>query len=150
MCDNFNLNNILNKKVSNLTNSEKQKVAIASIMIYKPKIIILDDCINQLTRIEKDKLFEILKQYKKKYKITIILVTHDLEDTINSDRIIVLDKGKIVLDDTPFKVYKKYDKIKSLGFKLPFMIELSLKLMNLNLIDHIYLDKEKLVNDLWK
>lgn len=150
VCDNFNLNNILNKKVSNLTNSEKQKVAIASIIICKPKIIILDDCINQLTRIEKDKLFEILKQYKKKYKTTIILVTHDLEDTINSDRIIVLDKGKIVLDDTPFKVYKKYDKIKSLGFKLPFMIELSLKLMNLNLIDHIYLDKGKLVDDLWK
>ena len=52
--------------------------------------------------------------------------------------------------NTPFKVYKKYDKMMDLGFKLPFMIELSLKLMNLNLIDHIYLDKEKLVNDLWK
>lgn len=150
VCDNFNLNNILTKKISNLTNSEKQKVAIASIIIYKPKIIILDDCINQLTRKEKDRLFEILKSYKKKYKITIILVTHDLEDTINADRIIVLDKGKIILDDTPFKVYKRHDKMKSLGFKLPFMIELSLKLMNLNLIDHIYLEKEKLVDDLWK
>ena len=150
VCDNFSLNQILNKKVTNLTNSEKQKVAIASIIIYRPKIIILDDCINQLTKVEKNKLFEILKLYKKKYKITIILATHDLEDTINCDRIIVLDKGKVVLDDTPFKVYKKYDKMKHLGFKLPFMIDLSLKLMNLNLIDHIYLEKEKLVNDLWK
>ena len=75
---------------------------------------------------------------------------HDLSETYYSDRLVVLNNGEIVIDGNPLGVME-YDRIlNKLGIKLPFEIELSLKLKLYGLIDKLYYDTEMLVNDLWQ
>lgn len=144
----FKLEAILEKAPDELNNSEKEKVAIASSLIHNPKILLLDESIHKLTASDKKLVFKTLKEYQKEQKLTIILITHNLEDTLYSDRIIVLDKGKIVEDNTKEEIYKD-DKLERLGFKLPFIVKLSHNLMLYNLIDKIYFEEKELVDKLW-
>lgn len=144
----FKLENILEKTPSELNSSEKEKVMIASALIHKPKILLLDESIHKLDNADKKLIFKVLKEYQKEQKLTIILVTHNLEDTLYSDRIILLDKGKITLDKTKEEMYSD-DKLEKLGFKLPFIVKLSHNLMLYNLIDKIYFDEKELVDKLW-
>jgi len=144
----FKLDGILEKSPNELTNSEKEKVAIASSLIHNPKILLLDESIHKLNASDKKLVFKILKEYQEEHELTIILITHNLEDTLYSDRIIVLDKGKIILDDNKEKIYED-DKLEKLGFKLPFMVKLSHNLMLYDLIDKIYFDEKELVDILW-
>jgi len=144
----FKLEDILEKTPNELNNSEKEKLAIASSLIHNPKILLLDESIHKLNASDKKLVFKILKEYQKENNLTIILITHNLEDTLFSDRIIVLDKGRIVLDDTKEKIYID-DKLEKIGFKLPFVIKLSHNLMLYDLIDKIYTDEKELVDKLW-
>lgn len=144
----FKLEDILEKTVEDLTNSEKEKVMIASSLIHNPKILLLDESIHKLNTKDKKLVFKILKEYQKKYELTIILITHNLEDTLYSDNIIVLDKGKILIHDTKEKIYKD-DKLEKLGFELPFIVKLSHNLILYNLLDKVYFDEEEVMNKLW-
>ena len=80
--------------------------------------------------------------------MTVILITHNLEDTLYSDRIIVLDSGKIVYDDTKEKIYED-DKLEKLGFNLPFIVKLSHNLKLYDLIDKVYFDEKGIIDELW-
>lgn len=144
----FKLEDILEKSPEELNSSEKEKVMIASALIHNPKILLLDESIHKLNASDKKLVFKILKEYQKEQKLTIILITHNLEDTLYADRIIVLNKGKIILDETKEEIYKD-DKLEKLGFKLPFIIKLSHNLILYNLIDKIYFDEKELVGKLW-
>ena len=144
----FKIDHILEESPDKLTNSEKEKIAIASAIIHNPKILLLDESIHKLNINDKKLVFRILKDYQKEKGLTIILITHNLEDTLDSDRIIVLDKGKIILDNTKENIYKD-DKLEKLGFKLPFIIKLSHNLMLYDLIEKIYFDEKELVDKLW-
>lgn len=145
----FKIEKILLSEPSNLNNSTKQKVAIASALIHKPKILMLDESLHQLDNKDKKIVFKALETYKKEHDLTIILITHNQEDTILSDRIIVIDKQKIILDGKVEEVYTKEKILHNLGIEIPFIIKLSINLKLYDLIDEIYLDKDKLVNKLW-
>lgn len=144
----FKLESILDKLPEELTNSEKEKVMIASSIIHKPKIILLDESIYKLTPSDKKLVFKLLKEYQKEYKLTVILITHDLEDTLYSDNIIVLDKGKIVMKGTKEEIYKD-ETLEKLGFNLPFIVKLSHNLMLYDLLDRVYFDSGEVMNKLW-
>ena len=144
----FKLENILEESPEKLNNSEKEKVMIASSLIHKPQILLLDESIYKLNSSDKKLVFKILKEYQKEYKLTIILITHDLEDTLISDNIILLDKGKIVLNDTKEKIYED-EKLEKLGFNLPFIVKLSHNLMLYNLLDKVYFDSKEVMDKLW-
>lgn len=145
----FKIEKILLLEPSNLNNSTKQKVAIASALIHKPKILMLDESLHQLDNKDKKIVFKALETYKKEHDLTIILITHNQEDTILSDRIIVINKQKIILDGKVEEVYTKEKILYNLGIEIPFIIKLSINLKLYDLIDEIYLDKDKLVNKLW-
>lgn len=144
----FKLNDILEKGPSDLTGSEKEKVAIASALIHNPKIILLDESIHKLNPSDKKLIFKVLEEYKKEGRLTIILITHNLEDTLKADRIIVLDNGKIIRDDTKEKIYED-DKLEKLGFNLPFIVKLSQNLMLYDLLDRVYFDEKEVIDKLW-
>lgn len=144
----FKLENILEKAPDELNNSEKEKVAIASSLIHNPKILLLDESIHKLNASDKKLVFKVLKEYQKNQKLTIILITHNLEDTLYSDRIIVLDKGNIIFDNNKENIYQD-DKLEKVGFQLPFIVKLSHNLMLYNLIDKVYFDEKDLVDKLW-
>lgn len=146
----FKIENILECEPRNLSNSEKQKVAIAGSLIFNPKILILDESLHQLTPGDKFDIFNILKKYQQERNLTIIMITHNLENTLYSDRIIVLNEGNIYLDGTLEEVYSKKEKLSSLKLNLPFIVNLSYKLKENNIIDKIYIDNKKLMEDLWQ
>ena len=145
----FKINDILYQEPRNLTNSQKQKVAIAGSLIFNPKILILDESLHQLTPSDKKEILNILKKYQKERNLTIIMITHNLENTLYSDRIVVLNEGKIYIDDSLEKVYKQKDKLSKLKLNLPFIVKLSYKLQEENIIDKVYIDSENLMEDLW-
>lgn len=140
---------ILECNPHDLNSNQKQLVSLASALVHNPEILILDEALTMLNPQEKDKVLEIVQELKKK-GLTIINISHDIEDTLISDEIIVMDSGKVVLKGTKEAVYLEEKTLSNLGFKLPFMVELSNRLMFYDLIDHITFDMKELVNELWK
>lgn len=145
----FKIYDILNSNFSNISNSNKVKVFLASSLITNPDILIIDDCLHQLSVRDRELVFDILNKYKKNNKLTIVMVTHNMEDTLLGDKVIVLDKGELLFYGTPRSVFKNKEKMHSCGIEIPFMIDLSLRLMDKKIIDHVYLDMRKLVDDIW-
>ena len=140
---------ILEYNPHDLNSNQKQLVSLASALVHDPKILILDEALTMLDPFDKEKILNILKELNDK-GLTILNISHDIEDTLISDKIYVLDKGKIVLSGTKDEVYKEEDLLHKLGFELPFMVELSNRLMFYDLIDHIIYDMEEMVDSLWK
>ena len=101
-------------------------------------------------KVEVEQLNKLLKDYIKKYKTTIIITTINLENTINSDYLIIIDDNKIILEGKPLEILGKDNIINKVGLDLPFMIDLTTKLKDYDLIKDIEIDKEKLINKLWK
>ena len=146
----FNLKDILNNDVRYITNSQRQILSIAASLSTDPSILLLDDCLHQLSVKDKKMIFNILKKYRKDKKITIIMITHDMSDVLYSDRVIVLNNGNIVSDGSVTSVFKNRDLMNKNGLEIPFVIDLSLRMMDKGIINHIYLDMGKLVKDLWR
>lgn len=146
----FKIKNILENDPNKLSNSDKQKVAIAGALIHNPRMLLLDDAFHELTPLSKEKIFSVLKEYQKEYGLTIIMSTNAIEDALYSDRTIVLDQGKIYLDGKTKDILLKEKELNCLGLKKPFMVDLSLKLKLYDLIDKAYFNMEELVDDLWK
>ena len=124
---------------------EQYLVAFASCLASEPKIIIIDDI---LSRVNKNVL-KILKQINKK-GVTIINFTTNAEETLISSHIIFLNQGKVIFSGTKKKLLNHLDVFDTLKIDLPFIIDLSEKLMFYNLIDKKYTNMEKLVDDIWK
>lgn len=143
------LEKILYKQIDTLTNSEKILVSIASSIIHEPKILIIDETLANLDYENKKIVFKALKKLQDN-NLTIINVTHDIEDTIYSSDIAVIDDGKIILEGLKEEVLKKEKAFTKLGMRLPFLASLSLKLSYYDLTDDIILDKKKMVDHLWK
>lgn len=145
----FKLKDILYEEPRNLTNSEKQKVAIAGSLIFNPKILILDEALHQLNPSDKKEVLNILKKYQKQRNLTIIMITHDLENTLYSDKIIVLNEKSVFMEGSLEEVYSQIDKLNKLKLNLPFIIKLSYLLKKEEVINKIYTDPKKLMEDLW-
>lgn len=144
------IDNLLDVDPRSLSGGEKQRVALASILVIRPKIIILDEALAMIDSIEKKEILNILKGLNSEKKVTIINITHDLEETLYGNKIVVIDKGIKLIEGSTLDVLKKDRILTKLGFKLPFMVDLSLKLQLYNLIDDIQLDMDDLVVSLWK
>lgn len=145
----LNIKNLLSKSPNELSGGEKCMAALGCAIMHNPKILILDEALSMIDEKEKSKILKILKKLKDG-GMTIINTVHDLSETYYSDRLVVLNNGEIVIDGNPLGVME-YDRIlNKLGIKLPFEIELSLKLKLYGLIDKLYYDTEMLVNDLWQ
>ena len=108
-----------------LSGGQKQKVAIAGILAMKPECIIFDEPTAMLDPAGRRMIVETAHELNKKDGITIILITHNMEETVGADRIIVMDKGKIALQGTPRQVFSKGEALKALGTEVPAMTELA-------------------------
>lgn len=144
----FDLNNYLDFDYKSLALAIKIKIAIALILINDYSIIFVDDVLCWLNKIDRNK---VLKKFRTISKKKIILVaTNNVEDSLYGSRVILLDKGKIILDDNLDSFYNNEEILKNCGIRLPFMVDLSINLKLYNTINDIYFDMEKLVDDIWK
>lgn len=146
----FKINKLLDKKTSDLTNSEKQILLIAISLLHNPKILLLDNAFSMMDRKTKQDVKKTLKEYQIKNKLTIIQATTDLEDTIDTDYLYIMNDGDIILEGEPLTVLKEDTILNRLGLSLPFMVDLSLKLEFYELLDGIEVDINRMVNTLWK
>lgn len=144
------IEHILEKEPHNLSGGEKQLVALASALINEPKILILDEAFTMVDYSIKERIYKIIKKYKKEHQLTVLNISHDMEDTLYGDRIVVIDDGKMIMNDTTKEVLKQEKKLVDLGLSLPFIADLSHKLRYYGLVDDIILDLDEMVDILWK
>lgn len=144
------IEDILDREPHTLSGGQKQLVALASALIIEPKIIILDEALTMIDLDVREKIYKVLKEVNKEKGITILNVTHEMDEVLYGDTIIVLDDGKVVLNGSTEDVLKEEKVFNRIGLALPFMAELSIKLKYYGLIDHIILDMDEMVEELWK
>ncbi len=148
--DLLQIEDLLDKDPKTFSGGELQRASLACILIYNPKILILDDAFSMINYTEKQNIIKILKRFKKDNNMTIINLTDDLEESFGSNRLIIINQGKIVLDGKPKEVMESDVLINRIGVEIPFIVDLSSKLKLYGLVDDIYFDEDKLVEDIWK
>ena len=130
-----------NKSPFDLSGGQKRRVAIAGVIAMEPKILILDEPTAGLDPKGRDDILNQIKILHKEYKMTIILVSHSMEDVAKiAERIIVMNKGEIALEGAPNKVFKEIEKLESMGLAVPQVTYLvrALREKGFNLKEDIY------------
>ncbi len=107
-----------------LSGGQKQRVAVAGIIAMKPECIVLDEPTAMLDPSGRAEVLETIKKLNKEDGITVVLITHYMDEAVQADRVIVMDGGKIVMDDTPQNVFARVDEVKSYGLDVPQATEL--------------------------
>jgi len=144
-----NIKDILNKSINELSLEEKYVVTLASALIIKPKLLILDNTYTLLNKSLRKRLYDIIRIYKDDNKLTILNITNNLEDSLLGDNIIYLKNGEILFNERTEKVYN--EKLLTDDTEtMPFMVKLSEYLKLYNLVDKNYYELEELVDVLWK
>jgi len=124
-----NMLEYLKKEPSTLSGGQKQRVAIAGVLSLEPDILILDEATAMLDPKGKREIREIISLLRKDNpKLSIISITHDIEEAFSSDHLIVLNKGKVLFDDTPENVLKHQDELLKIGLDIPFKVRLAQEL----------------------
>lgn len=116
------------KAPNKLSGGQKQRVAVAGIIAMKPQCIVLDEPTAMLDPSGRREVMETVKKLNREEGITIVLITHYMDEAVQADRVVVVDGGKIRMDDTPQKVFARVDEIKSLGLDVPQSTELVYRL----------------------
>ena len=98
-----------------LSGGQKQRVAIAGIIAMKPKCIIFDEATAMLDPSGRKEVMSTIKRLNKEENISVIHITHFMEEAVDADRVIVMEKGKKVLEGTPRKVFSEVDMLKNIG-----------------------------------
>ncbi|MGM8317270.1 ATP-binding cassette domain-containing protein, partial [Clostridium perfringens] len=111
-----------------LSGGQKQRIAIAGILAMRPKCIVLDEPTAMLDPSGRNEVMKTIKEVNKKFGITIILITHYMDEAAQADRIIVMDKGEKVMEGVPREIFSQVEKIKSIGLDVPQVTELAYEL----------------------
>lgn len=141
---------ILDKKIEDLTTSEKQELLLMIALLHQPKVLLLDNSFSMMNKEIKKKVISILKNRIIKDKLTIILTTTNLEEIIDSDYTYVLNNGNIIMEGQPLSILREESILNRAGLELPFMIDLSLKLEFYELLNEEITDMDRMVDTLWK
>ena len=130
-----------------LSGGQKQRIAIAGILAMKPKCIIFDEPTAMLDPSGRKEVLDTIIDLNKNYGITVILITHYMDEAAKADRIVVMDKGKVIIEGIPRDVLSDVEKMKSIGLDVPQVTELSYELQKAGInIDTRILDVNEMVN----
>ena len=111
----------LDKEPTKLSGGQKQRVAIAGVLAMRPEIIILDEATSMLDPKGKREIKELIKKMRNiVLNITIVSITHDISEAVASDKVVVMNKGKVFATGTPKEIFSDEDKLKEVGLQLPF------------------------------
>ena len=111
-----------------LSGGQKQRVAVAGVLAMQPEVMILDEATAMLDPAGRADVLATVRKLNREQGMTVIWITHFMEEAAVADRVVVLDKGKIALDGTPAEVFSQVQKVKALGLDVPPMAELAMRL----------------------
>ncbi len=111
-----------------LSGGQKQRVAIAGVMAMRPECIIMDEPTAMLDPNGRKEVLRTVRELNKREGITVLLITHYMEEVIHADRVIVMDNGKIVMDGGPREIFSQVERLKSYGLDVPQVTELAYEL----------------------
>lgn len=138
----------LNSEPTRLSGGQKQRVAIAGVLAMHPDILIFDEATSMLDPQGKAEIKKVIMDLHKEKDLTILSITHDIDEVSTSDYVIVLDDGNIVLTGTPEEVFKKEDKLKETQFDLPYSMKLAKELDKLGIHIQNRMSIEGMVDEL--
>lgn len=143
------IEHLLKREIVTLSEGEKQLVNLASALIYEPNVLIIDNAFSMIDSYYKEIILKTLNILRKR-GLTIINLTSNPEETLYGTDVIILNDGQVALNKTTLKALKEEKTFINCGLKLPFVVDLSLKLNYYDLVDKIYLDEKSLVDEIWK
>ena len=107
-----------------LSGGQKQRIAIAGVIAMEPKCIVLDEPTAMLDPKGRREVIETISRLNKEKKITVVLITHHMDEAAKADRVVVLHKGEVALDGTPQQVFSQVEKLHAIGLAAPETVEL--------------------------
>ena len=139
------------KSPNHLSGGQKQRVAIAGTLAMEPKTIVLDEPTAMLDPSGRKEVLESVLELKRKKGISIILITHYMEEAVDADRILLMDSGKLVMDGSPREVFQNVELLKEYRMDVPLITELAHKLQKKGFpIEKTILKKEEMEEELFK
>jgi energy-coupling factor transport system ATP-binding protein len=125
-----NMTEFRHAEPNRLSGGQKQRVAIAGTLAIQPVVLVLDEATAMLDPRGRKEVLDVVRRMNREAGMTVIQITHYLEETLDSDRILVMDRGKIVGEGTPETIYQKVDWLRKLGLDVPFACDLQHRLLN--------------------
>ena len=139
------------KSPNHLSGGQKQRVAIAGTLAMEPKTIVLDEPTAMLDPSGRKEVLESVLELKRKKGISIILITHYMEEAVDADRILLMDSGKLVMDGSPREVFQNVERLREYRMDVPIITELAHKLQKKGFpIEKTILKKEEMEEELFK
>ncbi|SJZ48468.1 energy-coupling factor transport system ATP-binding protein [Pilibacter termitis] len=134
------------KEPARLSGGQKQRVAIAGIVALSPSIIILDEATSMLDPEGRNEVISTIQKIKREKNLTVLSITHDIDEAANADRILVMKQGRLVDEGTPEQIFSKGEQLVELGLELPFAERLKLALKQRGVpVPSEYMSEERLV-----
>ena len=145
-----NMANFMDKGPARLSGGQKQRVAIAGIVALSPDIIILDEATTMLDPEGRHEVIETIQEIKEKENLTVISITHDIDEAAKANRIFVMEAGQLTRIGTPEEIFSLGKEIIDIGLDIPFPEKLKYQLKRQGLeVPENYLTEEGMVNWLW-
>lgn len=133
-----------------LSGGQKQRVAIAGVIALHPQLIILDEATSMLDPKGREEVIETIWKLKKDLNLTVLSITHDLEEAARADRMIVMKEGVIFAEGTPREIFKLDEELVSIGLDIPFPVKLSKELAKKGIsLSKNHVTEEELIEELW-
>ena len=107
-----------------LSGGQKQRVAIAGVLAMRPKCVVLDEPTAMLDPVGRREVVSTIHELKEKFGVTVILITHHMREAVDADRVVVMNDGKVIADDTPKKVFSQVELLRGVGLTVPETTEL--------------------------
>ncbi|MBQ7992982.1 MAG: energy-coupling factor transporter ATPase [Solobacterium sp.] len=132
----------LDQEPTRLSGGQKQRVAIAGVLAMKPKILIFDEATSMLDPQGKDEIKKVITQIHEESSLTILSITHDIDEVANSDAVIAMNNGKIAMAGTPHEVFSDEKKLKEIQLDIPFSMKMqgALKRRGVNVGNHLTME----------
>ena len=127
-----------------MSGGQKQRIAIAGVLAIMPNVLVLDESTAMLDPKGRSEVLDVAKKLNREENITVILITHFMEEALMADRVIVMDDGRVAMDGTPVEVFRDSERLKALGLSVPTatLIASELKKRGLPIDEHIMNRKE--------
>lgn len=134
-----------------LSGGQKQRIAIAGVIAMKPEIIVFDESTAMLDPLGRKEVMKTISTLNKEYGITVVMITHNMDEAVCADRVVVIDRGRVIVDDRPHNVFSDVEKMRDIGLDVPQATQIAYELKKAGVdIRCDILDERECVEELMK